>query len=351
MAPRITTARVLGAGAAAGALASAVVVQRRHLRRIEHDPRYIELSRPLDGETLPVRSRDGTRLNVQAFPGTGAPAESELAAPGTTFVLIHGWTERLEFWRPVIQLLTAAGMRALAYDLRGHGDSGRATDDDYGLERFGEDVEAVLEAAVSDGERAVVVGHSLGAMSIAAWAENHPVRRRARATALINTGLGDLLTGHMLLGELAARFNNQTVGRLLLGSRAPLPAFSSPIAHAAIRHAAFGPSAGSAEVAFFERMLLSCSPDVRAACGLAMSDMDLQDAVARLDVPTLVVVGDRDRLTPSSHARRIAAALPEPAGLVELPETGHMSPLERPRELTDLLLELAAQTAEDRATA
>lgn len=68
-----------------------------------------------------------------------------------------------------------------------------------------------------------------------------------------------------------------------------------------IRHAAFGPAATTGEVAFYERMLVSCP-----ACGVAISDMDLSEAVASLTIPTLVVAGSADRLTPPAHARRIA---------------------------------------------
>ena len=100
-----------------------------------------------------------------------------------------------------------------------------------------------------------------------------------------------------------------------------------------IRYAAFGPHASRGDVAFYERMLIDTPPDARAAVGVALSSMDLWHAVASITVPTLVIAGDRDRLTPPAHARRIAEALPYPAGLLELPETGHMSPLERPREV------------------
>ena len=72
--------------------------------------------------------------------------------------------------------------------------------------------------------------------------------------------------------------------------------------------------------------------------------MDLWHAVASLTVPTLVVAGDRDRLTPSAHARRIADALPDLVGLVVLADTGHMSPLERPRELADAVTRLIRET-------
>ncbi len=323
------------AGAALGGAAAGVAVQRRHVRTLGHDPGYTELNQPLDGRPIWAQSADGTRLHAKAFGREGAP----------TILLIHGWTEQLTLWGPVIRLLVEQDLRAVAYDLRGHGHSGPATGEDYSLARFGEDVEAVLGAVTAESDRAVVVGHSLGAMSIAAWAEHHEVADRVRAAVLINTGLVDLLTGNLLFGEVARRFNSQRVGKLLVGSRAPLPGFSSPLALSVIRHAAFGPDASTAQVAFYERMLLDCPSGVRAACGRAMADMDLQPALARLTIPTLVIDGDRDRLTPPAHARRIAEALPRPAGLIELERTGHMSPLERPAELARAIVDLAAQPA------
>jgi pimeloyl-ACP methyl ester carboxylesterase len=318
----------LGAGGAAG-----VAVQRRHLRTVAGDDEFAALRRPRGGRGFELRSADGTRIHAEAF-------HEDLTGP--LLVLAHGWTEQLAIWGRVIDVLAEAGVPSVAFDLRGHGRSGPATDDDYRLERFGDDVEAVLAAATPENREAIIAGHSLGAMSIAAWAAGHSVADRVSAAALVNTGFVDLLTGHLLFGELASRFNSRLAGRIFLGVSAPLPAFSSPIAHALIRHAAFGPNAGLAEIAFYERMLLDTPPKVRGACGDAMADMDLLDAAGRIDVPTLVVAGDRDRLTPPSHARRIAERLPQPAGVVELEETGHMSPLERPRELTDALLGLVA---------
>lgn len=323
--------RRLALALSAGSAVAGIAVQRRHLHALARDPAYAELLRSRGGRGTEVRSADGTRLHAESF-GAGTD--------GPIVVLAHGWTERLSIWGPVIDRLTAAGVRVVAFDLRGHGASGLATADDYSLPRFGEDVEAVLATMVPGDERALISGHSLGAMGIAAWADHHTVANRVSAAALINTGLVDLLTGHLLFGELAARFNSKLAGRLFLGVSAPLPAFSSPVAHAVIRYVAFGPSADPAQVAFYERMLLDTPPRVRAACGKAMADMDLQDATARLDVPTLVVTGDRDRLTPPAEARRIAASLPDPAGLIELEQTGHMSPLERPEELAAALLDL-----------
>ena len=326
-------ARALAISAAAGGVAAGLQLERRHLRRIAHDEDLARLSAPLAGRPLTVTSarrhpavRGGVRTRGRDRP----------------VVLAHGWTERLTFWGPMIQRLSEHGLRSVAYDLRGHGRSDRAADDDYALERFGEDLEAVLAQATAGDARAVVVGHSLGAMSIAAWAEHHDVPARAAAAALLNTGLGDLISGHLLFGEVAKWLNHPATSRAFLGSRSRMPPVSSPVQHALIRYIAFGPTASAGQVAFYERMLMECPPEVRGAVGVALSDMDLWQAVARLTVPTLVVAGEQDRLTPPTHARRIADALPDLHALLELPDTGHMAPLERPDELTEALVELLA---------
>jgi pimeloyl-ACP methyl ester carboxylesterase len=322
---------ILAGGLAAAAAGGAAAAQWRHLRRVGADPALEALRNAPAGRPLSVSSADGTRLHVEAF------GDEALE----TIVLIHGWTEAIRYWTYVIEELQG-DYRVVAYDLRGHGDSAPATDGDYSLERFGEDVEAVLEASIANGRAAVVAGHSLGAMSIAAWAEHHSVEARTRTAALLNTGLSGLIAGSAVVAvpAFAHRFADPISRRLILGSSRPVPPFSSPIHHAAIRYAAFGPAASAAQIEFYSAMVAHTPPDVRAAVGLAIADMDLDHALARLTVPTLVMAGERDRLTPPAHARRIAAALPSPAGLIELPDTGHMGPLERPAEVAAALKEL-----------
>ena len=322
--------RTLFAGAALGTLAAGVVLERRHLKAIASDEDFVRLSQPLGGRPRLITSPDGTVLYTEQFgPLSGPPV-----------VLAHGWTEQISFWGPVIRRLTGRGLRVVAYDLRGHGESEAARDGDYSLDRFGEDLEAVIVDACADGERAAVVGHSLGGMAIAAWAENHDPAARADCAAFVNTGLGDLLSGHLLLGEVAEWLNQPWAGRALLGASAPLPPFSTPVQQAVLRYAAFGPDTPRGTVAFYERMLMETAPSARAAIGVAISDMDLWHALDRVTVPSLVVAGDRDRLTPVSHARRIAEQLPRCIDLLELSDTGHMSPLERPDELSRALWRL-----------
>ena len=304
------------------------------MRRIAADPATAMLQDPPHGRRVTARSADGTLLHAEIFgPDTGEPV-----------LLLHGWTETLAFWVYVTEELTRRGFRVIAMDLRGHGESQPAAAGEYALARFGDDVEAMLDATLADGERALIAGHSLGAMSIAAWAERHDVGRRARAAALINTGLGDLLAEQLLLPvpAIARTVSDAIAVRGLLGSRAPLPRFSTPASYALVRHTAFGPTATPAQIAFYERMLWTCPPRVRADVGIALSEMDLFHAVGRLRVPTVVVAGERDRLTPPSQGRRIAELLPDSAGLIVLENTGHMGPLERPHEISDAIAALSA---------
>jgi len=328
------------AAGAAGALAAGGILEAAHMRRIARHPERQALEQPLKGRPHRVGSADGTILLAEVF----GPEDGE------TVVLAHGWTEARRFWTHVIRGLENNGFRVVAYDQRGHGDSEPAKDGDYAIPRFGEDLEAVLGACVPDGRRAVVAGHSLGAMSIASWAEKHDVERQVRAAALLNTGVENLINEHLLfplsVPGLANALNRTIAVHGFLGSKAPLPRFSTPLSATVIRYIAFGPDASPAQVAFFERMLVTCPPDVRADVGIAMSEMDLGHALRRLTVPTIVIAGDVDKLTPPSHARRIAEMLPQLGGLTVLENTGHMTPLERPGVVIDALAELAALTPE-----
>jgi pimeloyl-ACP methyl ester carboxylesterase len=326
--------RIWAAGAGLGALAAGGALQWAHMRRIASDPEQEVLRDPPRGRALTIPSADGTTLHAEVFG----------AEEGTTVVLAHGWTESLTYWAYVVRELSDRGLRVVAYDLRGHGDSEPAAGDDYSIERFGEDLEAVLETCLPQGQRAVVAGHSLGAMAIAAWAEHHEVEQRAGAAALMNTGVGDLIAEHLLLPlpKVAQALNKTIALRGFLGNRAPIPRFSTPLGHAALRYIAFGPDATPAQVAFIERMLVRNPPDIRAKVGMAMSELELYDALPRLTVPTVVIAGEKDRLTPPAHARKIAEMLPQLDELIVLDDTGHMAAVEQHDAISKVLAELAA---------
>jgi pimeloyl-ACP methyl ester carboxylesterase len=259
-----------------------------------------------------------------------------------TIVLAHAWMCSLELWRGQIEDLMG-DFRVAAYDHRGHGRSEPARSGDYSIETLGADLGAVVATCVPEGERAVVAGHSTGAMSLVAWAGEEPdeVRRRVSAAALINTGMSGLIAGSTLLGppqRLGRR--RELVGRSVMGSRARFGARPARVVHRVVRRVAMGPAASAADVALVARLAAACPPDVRAAFGLTLAGLDIDDAVQSLTVPTLVIAGGSDRLTPPSHSERLAEALPEPVELTELPGVGHMAPVEAREEITRALRKL-----------
>jgi pimeloyl-ACP methyl ester carboxylesterase len=331
----------LGLIAAAGAAASAAAwggQLLRDRRRVQADPAHARLSAPLAGRRLPVTAPDGTGLHAEVFgPRDGAP-----------IVLVHGWTCQLRFWTLQIQQLAADGFRVIAYDLRGHGRSGRPEHRDYSIDAHADDLAAVLDAALAEDERAIVAGHSLGGMTLVAYAGRHPedLRRRVVAAALVNTGMGDLISESFVLRAPAPLDELRTaIGRLALSAQAPLPKRTTPISHRVVRYVALSPEASPAEVAFCEAIALDCHRDARAACGGTLTELDLHHAVEALRVPTVVIAARRDRLTPPAHAERLAAALPELTELVVLEGSGHMSPVTDAERVTTLIAGLARTPA------
>ena len=315
----------LGVGAGAVALA-ALRAERRYAAAVAADPCAAELS-PVD----PVEARrvavDGAELHVEVHG----------RADGPTVVLVHGWTCTAGFWTRQLRAL-ADEVRVVTYDLRGHG---RSTGEpaSFGPDALAGDLQAVLDATLPEGERALLVGHSMGAMTIAAWAGRHPdeVPRRASAAVLLSTGVHRLSLDSAFL-PLPARYavHQGLLQATLLGSAAPLVGPLS-LHSRGTRWLAFSPSASPAVVDRGTRDQRAMRPAARAAWARAMGDLDLRHDLASLTVPTTVVVGERDRLTPPVYAERLAALLPDCVELVRLPDVGHMTPLEAPDEVVELV--------------
>jgi pimeloyl-ACP methyl ester carboxylesterase len=284
---------------------------------------------PPAGRPIAIAAADGTKLHAELFGPEDAP----------TIIFAHGWGAAWRFWTNQIHDLSQ-DFRVVAYDLRGHGESEPARSGDYSFDAFGDDLEAVLGASVKDGARAIVVGHSLGATSVAAWAQRYDVPSRVSAAALLHLGVGDVVSERLLLRIAPLEREDES-------DPDALPA-SSRVHDAVIRYVAFG-DATSAQVEFYKAMLFECQPEVRADCLKAMADPKLAEALRCLTVPTLVVGGELDKLAAPAEVAAFAERLPSLAAIVELPETGHMGPLEQPEQINLHLRELAAGVTHDAA--
>lgn len=274
----------------------------------------------IEPEIVRVVSEDGSELHVRAY---GSPD----AAP---IVFSHGWTCSADFWNPQINAL-AEKYRVITYDQRGHGRSDIGNTP-LSPDVLADDLSAVLAATVRDGHRAEIVGHSMGGMSIVAWAGKYPegVERYASSVLLASTGTDNLVAETTVI-PLPQRFPRVPVpvGRAILGSAVPMPV--SPVTTRAIKYVAMAPGATPAEVAFCERIVMECHPRARGGWGAALSTLDIKDGLKNLTVPTTVLVGTADRLTPPSHARRLAQVLDDADNLerlIVLRGIGHMTSVE-----------------------
>lgn len=282
---------------------------------------------------LAAVSADGTRLHIEEYGRADAP----------TVVLSHGWTCSTLFWAPVVRGL-AADFRVIAYDQRGHGRSAVPVDRRaYSTGVLADDLEAVLSAALPDGERALLAGHSMGGMTIMAASGRAAVRDRTAAVLLASTGSGRLPgTSKVLPPGVPGKWLRRAFHRQLLTSRLPLGP-SNGLSRAALKYGVMASGSTPEQVEFTARIVHACRAGQRAAWGRVLSVLDLDAELAALTAPTAVLVGTADKLTPGVHAHGMVRALPHCTGLTELPGLGHMTPIEDAPAVEAAIRELAAR--------
>ncbi|MFJ8790066.1 alpha/beta fold hydrolase [Streptomyces sp. NPDC102462] len=281
---------------------------------------------PAPARELTVVSADGARLHAEVHGPKDAPP----------VVLVHGWTCSTALWAAQIRDL-AADHRVIAYDQRGHGRSPAHPVCSTGA--LADDLEAVLAHTLAPGERAVIAGHSMGGMTVLAASARPRFREHAAAVLLCSTGSSRLVAEARVIPLRAGRGRTWLTARVL-GSRAPLGPVT-PMARRILKYATMGAGSAPAMVEACARIVHACPRGARHAWSRVLERLDLDDGVPELAVPTAVVVGSADRLTPPVHARAVAAALPHCTGLTELPGLGHMTPLEAPGLISGRIRELA----------
>lgn len=276
---------------------------------------------PAAAHELTAVSADGARLHVEVHGPEGATVP--------TVVLAHGWTCSTAFWAAQIRDL-AVDHRVIAYDQRGHGRSPAGAG--YGTEALADDLEAVLAATLRPGEKAVLVGHSMGGMTLMAAAARPRFREHAVAALLCSTGSSRLVAEARVLPFPPGRLRTGATQRIL-GSRAPLGPVT-PVARRILKYATMGAGSSPGMVEACARIVHACPRAVRHAWSKVLDALDLDHGVRELSVPTAVVAGSADRLTPLVHARALVAMLPNCVGLTELAGLGHMTPMEAPDVVT-----------------
>jgi pimeloyl-ACP methyl ester carboxylesterase len=365
---------VVAAGAAAGVALERVTVgrgMRRNARLVLDAAGPYGSLRGVPGTAL---AEDGTELYYETEEADPpAPAEQPhrrgrnwLRRPGqgkaaeplpVTVVFSHGYCLTQDSWHFQRAALRGA-VRAVYWDQRSHGRSERGRDQRAGkpatIDQLGRDLRAVLDAAVPEGP-VVLVGHSMGGMTVMAFADQFPayIRERVAGAAFISTSTGKLAAVTLGLPAAGARaFRVLAPGVLrILGSQADLVErtrrATADLFAGLIKRYSFGSSDVDPVVGRFAERLIESTPiDVVAEFYPAFTEHEKGAALAVLDgLPGLVMAGDKDLLTPSGHSTEIAEKLPG-AELVIVPGAGHLLLLERPELVNAALARLIAEAAD-----
>lgn len=330
----VALAATAGAFVAAGVAAKVVDTRRREHRRERR------------GEDVPFGSVHGPSRTVTASDGVALHVEVDEAdpdrrpEPGTpdgapTLVFVHGWVCTLDTWH--YQRLALRGLvRAVYYDQRSHGASGRSSREASTFVQLADDLRRILDEVVPTGP-VVLVGHSMGGITVQQLAQDAPDL------------FGDRVVGVVLLSTSSGRLvrNSPALRRLLplLRAGGPLVDWGRTFnSYSVIQRWAVGPDADAKYVDMADEMILKAPTHVLLDFYHAFVELDLRRSASVLSrVPVRVACGTQDLLTPLRHNQKLAEAI-DGAELVTLEGAGHMIPFERHADVTRVVEDVLAAT-------
>lgn len=253
---------------------------------------------------------------------------------GPSFLFVHGLAMTSRIWTKQFRMLPPAGIRAVAFDHRGHGAStapliGASNGGSNGatIDNLADDVRTVLEQL--DLRDAVLVGHSMGGMALLAFALRHSqvAAARVRGMVLISTAakldcarlpfvagaVAPFTAGFVRSGTWSRRDWSTMAARSMFG-RDPVPS----------------------QVELVRVLLASAREDAVVESARAIAGFNVSGRLPEITVPALVVGGTADLLTTPREARRLVRGLVN-ARLELIGGAGHMVPLERAERLGALV--------------
>ena len=315
----------LAAGAVAGAAGLAFGMPRvvaKRLRRRPDGEAALVLDTPIY-ESATIPSHDGGTIHVVAA-GTGAP-----------IVLSHGVTLSVRTWVRQLETLPARGFHVVAFDHRGHGESALG-ESGFSVDNLGDDVCSGVERL--DLRDAVLVGHSMGGIAVQSFLLRHPevAAERIKGIVLLST-----LARVPLSGSRAAGLRS-FVDRVSELAPDSTRVWASPNLGFLLARIGFGRHPKPSHVELVRQMMLECAADTRRESPRALLGLDLTARLPEVRIPTLVIGGTADVITPPSESRRLAALIPG-ARLEMIEGGGHMLMLEQTERVDQLIADFASE--------
>lgn len=247
-------------------------------------------------------------------------------AQGTALLFIHGTAAWSELWRPTLDEMGARGYRAIAFDTPPFGFSDRAEDGDYSRQRSAERLLALVEAL---DVRPIVVAHSFGAGAGVEAVMQDPAA--FAGLVIVDGALG--LGSHQTPRALPVPLRPVAMRQIILSLTATNPLLTDRLLRSLIH---VKDAATPDIVALLQR------PMVRQDSTAAFADWlpsllvppetalsTRKDAYRALTVPTALIWGAKDTVTPPAQAEALAELIPD-AALTWLPDVGHIPQIEAP---------------------
>lgn len=303
------------------------------------------------GAPYQVVAGDGVMLHaevdeVSPYTSSEGPRLTRLEQRATV-VFVHGFAINLDCWH--FQRLAFRGKRRMVfYDQRSHGRSGRSPQENATIDQLGHDLKLVLDTLAPD-EPVVLVGHSMGGMSVVALAEHHPELFGDR---IVGVGLVSTTAGGQRTHKMLSRFIPDMIGRraverglILASQRERILELArrrrSAIALRVIEEFAFGDvPVPRAWAVFLDQMIGGTPLKVLVEFIPEFDALDKYHVLAAFSrVPTWVMCGSRDKLTSIEHSRRLQEEI-DGAHLVEFRGGGHMAIFEFKDRVNQALEEL-----------
>jgi pimeloyl-ACP methyl ester carboxylesterase len=345
---KVLTVAAGAAGVAAAGTAIRVARRRAIIARRgagDHTPFGSLRSKPIS-----VVTDDGVDLHVEI--DDYLPPKRRSKVPELTVVFIHGYSLNLDSWH-FQRAAYRDQVRAVYYDQRSHGRSARSTPGHATIDQLAHDLKAVLDSVVPEGP-IVLVGHSMGGMTIIAFAEQYPelFGDRIFGVALISTTAGGLephrILAPMLPSTVGGVLAQRLVAVLARGARGVdgLRRVGRSVAMVATDELAFGGEVPASYVEFVDRMLSSTPFEVVAEFFPNFASLDKFQTVKALSVvPTTIICGTEDKLTSIGHSRKLHAHIAG-SSLLECEGAGHLVIMERHDDVNDELDHLLAAAGE-----
>ncbi len=208
---------------------------------------------------------------------------------GQPVVLIHGWPLSHRMWESQITALAEAGYRAIAYDRRGFGQSGRPTSG-YDYDTFAADLDALMTQL--DLRDAVLAGFSMGGGEVARYIGRYGSERVSKAMLL-----GAVPPFLLKTGDNPEGVDKSVFDGMLEAVRKDRIAFLGDFFYNFYNLDKDGKD-GQELVAFSKWIAWEASPLATEQCINAFGGTDFRADLAKFDIPTLVVHGDADHIVP-----------------------------------------------------